>query len=399
MDGLQFERETFEKRATTPGERAKLRREADILAAVAHPGVVRLIRFESSQDGDTLVIGQVGGSDLTAVGPLDGAEVAGLGAALATTLADIHDLGFAHGAVEAGHILLDGAGRPVLCGFGRATAGGRRQDLARARRQDLQALASLLAQLLPPGFPGRLRSTLKVAADGRRWANRGDARWLARRLTEVVPGARLPAIGTPRPDRGQPNDVPDEMLRPRSGRRCLFSISGGPRRWAVAGTVALVAGSMLAGELAGGRTNPAVAIGRPGVTAAASRQASTPSSGAATTLACPAIDDGCSPAQGAAGQLVMPFGRFRMATTPGSQTVLGRWACGALATPATLDARTGDIWVFDSWPVPAGRVTGRFVTRVPSASTLQVRPSRSGCDLLVVTGRDGPLAVIDPIGR
>ena len=72
----------------------------------------------------------VSGGDLTDAGRQPMPVIAGLGAAVATTIADLHALGFCHGGIEASHVLLDEAGRPVLCSLGRskatATARGRR---------------------------------------------------------------------------------------------------------------------------------------------------------------------------------------------------------------------------------------------------------------------------------
>ena len=97
----------------------RIRRQAELLAAAHHPGVVELIGVEGSVDRPVLVTVVVDGPTLAAPMPLAVEEVAGLVREVAETLAHLHDLGIVHGAVAPEHVLLR-AGGPVLCGFGSA---------------------------------------------------------------------------------------------------------------------------------------------------------------------------------------------------------------------------------------------------------------------------------------
>ncbi len=161
-----------------------------MLRQVAHPGIVQLLSTEGADPVDTLVLRTVGGGDLTTLGPEPMPVIAGLGAAVATTMADLHALGYCHGGIEASHVLLDEAGRPVLCSLGRATATA--PDADRQHHDDLRALAVMLLQLIPPGGSGRVSRMLRgLATPGRRRPRR-DASWLARHLMSMVPDARLP---------------------------------------------------------------------------------------------------------------------------------------------------------------------------------------------------------------
>ena len=87
-----------------------------MLTMAPHPGLVQL---RSTRPG-TLEVCAVTGWCLSDMGNLAPSEVAGLGCAVATILADLHDLGIVHGAVGTDHVLVGTDGRPVLCSLGHA---------------------------------------------------------------------------------------------------------------------------------------------------------------------------------------------------------------------------------------------------------------------------------------
>ena len=125
------------------GEAERLTREAALLRRARHPGVVELI--ERREDpAPALVTRLVDGPSLAEAqaAPVD--DVAGLVAALATTVADLHRLGLVHGSIAPEHVLVAAGGRPVLCGLG---DGGETDDpIDRAR--DVCALGELLRWML-----------------------------------------------------------------------------------------------------------------------------------------------------------------------------------------------------------------------------------------------------------
>ena len=45
------------------------------------------------------------------------ADVGGVAASVASTLADLHDAGVVHGRLDASHVLVGDGGRPRLCGW------------------------------------------------------------------------------------------------------------------------------------------------------------------------------------------------------------------------------------------------------------------------------------------
>ena len=110
------------KTATLPGERERLLREAEVLRIAADRGVAGLASVitppSTEVDDPTLVTSAVAGPSLTLAQPMAVAEVAGVAAEVARLLAGMHDAGLVHGAVEPGHVVLDGTGGVILVGLG-----------------------------------------------------------------------------------------------------------------------------------------------------------------------------------------------------------------------------------------------------------------------------------------
>ena len=106
--------------------RRRLRREAEILGRLAHPGIVPLL--DVVDDGGELVLvfpalaenleDRVG-----RLGPLPPGEVTRIGRALIEALAVAHRHGVVHRDIKPANILFDDAGRPALGDFGVAVTG------------------------------------------------------------------------------------------------------------------------------------------------------------------------------------------------------------------------------------------------------------------------------------
>ncbi|MGI8685897.1 MAG: hypothetical protein ACR2MO_12575, partial [Acidimicrobiales bacterium] len=162
------------------GERVEA--EAAALAAAHHPGVVELV---DAAAGVLRTTHLPDARPLADAGPLTADEVAGVVAAVATTLADLHERGVVHGGLDGGHVLVAADGRPVLCSLGRA---GSPAD-------DVLALGTLATALLAgipsgplrrPGLPsslslGRGRRHRAAASGGHRSPGRGRLGLGARR--------------------------------------------------------------------------------------------------------------------------------------------------------------------------------------------------------------------------
>jgi hypothetical protein len=297
--------------------------------------------------------------------------IAGLGAAVVTIVADLHDLGVCHRAIDAAHVLVDRDGRPVLCSFGRAA---RHADAGAAPGcgvDDVRALAGLLLDHLAGGASGRLGRTLRRAAGSGRSRRGSDARWLARQLAFSVPGARLvdPAMS------GDAAQV---------GRRSTSEVpEPGPsqlvRWWPPPGWAAMAGGALA-------------------LTLVVAGLLMTSSTVAGSRSVCPAVDDRCGPIPTPGGIVSTAFGRYSVAR-PGDVVVVGRWHCAGTALPALLRPSTGQLWAFDAWPGAGRAVVGRPVGRdLVSAWSLRVVPQRAGCDAVEVERRGRPPVTIG-VGR
>ncbi len=191
----------------------QLRRERDRLERARHPGVVALAGDRHPplplQDPPDVTAGaEYELRTLYAGEPVSRwsgsmAAVAGVGAAVASTLADLHDVGIVHGRVDASHILIGDDGRPRLCGL--SDPGGA------LPADDVAALGTVLDDLVArarPARQGRLRRT-RGAANPRSLrqviecatdpvpSRRPSARNLADAVLAAVPLAQLPS-GDPR---------------------------------------------------------------------------------------------------------------------------------------------------------------------------------------------------------
>lgn len=148
-----------------------------MLEVARHPGVVELLGAGT----DTLTLRLVDGVPLSRLPVSSPAQMARLAADVATTLADLHDIGVVHGAVSGDNILVDSAGRTVLCGFGRATvhSGPASAAFSAAAAADVAALAGVLAATAPAGSDVERIVRTTAGAPGGPW----PARRLATLLT------------------------------------------------------------------------------------------------------------------------------------------------------------------------------------------------------------------------
>ena len=184
------------KKAETPAEVARLRREAVALRHARHPGVVELIGVE---DPGELHLRAIDGPCLAdylcdSRRPWTAAELLAFGAEAATTVADLHDIGVVHGQLTAQHVLIGSKRRPVLCSLGHHAEGP---------EDDVAALGQLLRQLqsgvVASGDNGAAVTLDQAVSSATRSdpARRPTARALARRLAEPAPRRRLPLLAVP----------------------------------------------------------------------------------------------------------------------------------------------------------------------------------------------------------
>ena len=349
--------------------------EAERLAALRHPGVVEFVAFQDDQGTLSTVL--VGTHSLATAGRIDPERAAGLIAALAVTIADLHDLGVVHGRLEPSHVLLGPAGRPVVCSFSGAAGVGepppQTPPVAEAFADpaaapcgpaapgtDVYGLGALLTWMLDgaaPDFEPIPAQRLAWSPGRRRWSGwerrallnladqataddpsvRPTARELAAAVVAAVPGAHLTdARGGPAP----PPSEPGPPKRPRG----LMALAG-------VGLVLLVWGASMVrtGPTGNGSDEPV------------------------------AVDGG-----------VVEVGGARYAVgQKGDQVTVGDWDCDGRATVALLRPGTGEVFVFPGWAEPGHDLTVSAVQTVTAARRLIAASGEGECPALVVETATG----------
>ena len=349
-----------------PGTEADCgRHESQILRLAAHPGVVQLLGTVERPDGSFEVsLRRLPGPDLDhfEVGTVGGA--CALGAAVATTVADLHHLGVVHGRLQREHVLLDATGGPVLCGF----SSSRLWQEAREPASEVTQLVELVCSLVPGGAdsPGsrRLRRQLRRCR---------SADVVARRLASFVPRRAVGASA--------------EGIEGQDATRYGAEVGDIGDTPAVAPRVRRLSGRALV--LVGAVATVVVAVAIVGLTHGGR------DSHHRSAIGCPQADGGCGPITAPGGVISTAAGRYQLGV-PGDVIVLGRWDCASLSLPADLRPSSGQVWVFDRWPASAGEVPARLVATVPGADTLRVLPGR--CDRLLVGRRSRPAVTVSPAG-
>ena len=418
-------------------EAARLEREAELLEAARHPGVVELVGVDGSGVGSMLLTAHVEGPTLAAVGPLPLEEAAGLLAALTTTLADLHELGLVHGAVCPEHVIVGPGGRPVLCGLayggragepaGPAPAVGRAfADPARAGAEALQsafdvfgvgALARFLAPAPPPGHAlARVADEAMVHDPDAR----PPARAVAEALQEEVPAARLPrglAAAVPAPARTAAADPLAALRRAGAGARRSRLPRASAALAATAAVVVVGAAVVFASSANPPVPEPVLELSavpphevQPGPTTTRAGLTSTSTSVSTTTTLtaarrdCPVatavlqadIDgDGCPDALRYTDGLLEAGGVRWALGQAGDQVAAGDWGCQGTRTLALFRPSTGEVFRFDGWATPGHDVKATAVVRVPGGVAIRAADvDRDGCHEAVVERPTGAAEVI-----
>lgn len=432
------------KRAESAAEAARLRREADLLDVAAHPGLVEALAFDDDGPQPVLHTAYVGES-VAAAGPLEAEEIAGLAAAVATTLADLHAVGLVHGAVIPSHVLLDDDdGRPVLCGAGYGGVAGERPasvpdlsvactDPARTPDSPLEpeidvfgvgvVIADRLESMPAPrgGAVDELRRISEQAMASPA-AARPTARRLADLLHDSVPAARLARRGAAAPVTPPRSDPLAARRRHRPLERWRHSQRAAPvpvhgRRRALPFARVVLAGAGGAAVLLVPRS-----VGTPGTPEASLapepvRDPVTTAEGTTTTLAavrrpsprparegCPAVDapmtadvdgDGCAEAVNYKAGVVEAAGRRWAVGEPGDVAAVGDWTCSGDRSLALLRPRTGEVFTFAGWATAGHELTAPRTATVAGGRSLRAADlDADGCNELVVERATGAPAVV-----
>lgn len=241
------------KRCRRPDATSSLRYETEVLSRIDHPGIVQLVSLASDRDtsrgdtsggetsgGDTsggenvMTTARAGNATLATMSSITVSELIRLAAGTALTVAELHRLGWAHGAIEQDHLIVGPGGRITLCSLRRATRVS--GPLAPAATADAAALADVLESMVPR-VAGEADSDalVRLRRAIRNLRHEGAPALVAMGDLTSGPTARaqtrLPVARRVRPTRVRPSPEPEPcptIVRrspPRSERPCCL-----PRR-------------------------------------------------------------------------------------------------------------------------------------------------------------------------
>lgn len=344
-------------KAADPADPSRRRAEAELLARLDHPGIVQFVDFVEADPPELHT--RYEGTDTWARTPPPTRERALSGlAAVASTIADLHDLGTCHGALAPEHVVVGSGQRPILCG------------LADARPHEPAAALDDMV-----GLAGLIRDAAAALPDPPRTALED----LARRATTGELAAR---------------PLADELLQLSTGPITTTRRTTPRRRHVVAGLAALamVAGVAVIIDRTGAEAVPPTAATVPPAPAPAPAPTAAPTTTSLpTTTSRPApttsVTEASDPGESAAIEFVHDGRRYGLGAA-GDVAVLGDWDCDGIATPALLQRASAIVAVFDEWPEPDSTVLPTATAPAPGATDLEAI-EHDGCDQLRIIVPDG----------
>lgn len=181
--------------------RAELRREATVLEALRGDDVVELVGHTESDDADELITVDAGRSSLADPWSGSSSQRSATFASACTALANLHALGWFHGAVALDHVVVASDGTVRWCSLGSAGRTDADPSGADLDRVALMRSAHRVARTLPRAqLLRRQLGRLGDRPDPRRLA-RIFRRWSRRRTSSAAPWVRR---RSPAPEDGRP---------------------------------------------------------------------------------------------------------------------------------------------------------------------------------------------------
>jgi len=385
---------------------AALGQEAALLAHARHPGVVELrgTHVDPDAHGRTTIVTIRPEGQTLAGRALEADELAGVVAVLATTIADLHDIGVAHGGLRPEVVVVTEGGRPVIDDFSAArwlegpVARRATHPLARADDSALGAIIQAPLAVGPGTAPhlvttrrrrpsalgdrlaGNAAVTLARGAAGLE-AGRLTSRQLADLVVREIPEARLPGTTESWGSLRSTDDGPTTSPSRRSAGRAILI---GAAVAALATLAALAPATTAA--LVTFRARPSHRV------SSLARDATLTPPG---RPACPPgqaeVETACARLSYADGVATVGTASFAVGA-PGDVITTGRWHCGP-STLALLDPATGQVWTFSGWPTTSTSVTATLVETVRGAVDISTSAG-TDCDAIAVRQADGATAVI-----
>lgn len=360
-------REVVVKAACDP-HRSGLRREAEVLQRIIADGraagaVVAFVELLEGTDHTELATLRHGTVTLADVGLLSPTERTSALVSLCDALDDLHRAGWAHGSLDATHVLVDPAQATEAESRGATARGVRFCSLGDAdqvrdgvtgtsRSADLQAVAGIVLDALekPGGFGTRSeRRRYQAAArkaHKRLSAARGlhDGHAVAQILRETI------GRSTSRRRRAK-SRVAGERRAASTDRRAGRRSAGRPRRW---GTWP-VAGALVA-SLALGATAAWVSRDDGGISADC-------------TVELAGDEHSCGDVTVNGNVVTVAGQRFELGASHDIVSV-GDWDCDGTGTAVLLEAGTGRLFHFATWSTTSEVVSGELIGTFEGATDL-----------------------------
>lgn len=424
---------TVRKTASSPPDRARLEREAAILARLPDRGVARLRSWDA--DAGRLELEHAGEHTLETAPPRRIEETTALLGAIATTLSTTHGRGISHGRLEPSHVVLTAEGSPVLVGWADAGVAEIRSRPGTSPVPagppfdpdgDVAAFGRLAQTLLErtngssrSGGRARTRvAAVAAAAAHPDTALRPTLVDIVRILTAEISGAGTEGPG--RPSAARPRwsaALPHlERLRGRSGalsRRhaVLFAVT------VVVGAAATTGAVLLLGPRSATAPAPGASeVGQPLAESSTDRidvdsaPAPTPTTSsnpaAPTPLSCPrdtveaaavGLPVACRDQMTVSDRRIEVGGTVVELGDDGDLVALADVACDGRLDAVLLRAGTGEVFVFDGWARRDQPLDGRLLDRVADATAISANED-GGCPAIVLTLADGTTTELESAG-
>ncbi|MCQ3812889.1 MAG: hypothetical protein KTU85_00505 [Acidimicrobiia bacterium] len=351
----------------------RLRHEAQLLQRLEHPGIVQFVELVEGENVE-LYLAFVSPDSWSTTPPTNSAEIIESLASLTSTVADLHNLGTAHGALRPEHVLVAPDKRPILCGLGDATAA---TDASCA--SDLEGIAKLIEHL----------ATNCTDKERKRLAS------IARNAEQGIATAREITVELNRLHGGTQQQT---GRLPQATSLLPATLLTSPKRLTAVVAVVLVLGvlGLLWLRPSGSPSGPEFSTSLPAGTVPSSTTISlssaAPSTNSTTSsvrVSVPALTPKGQSAAAEADRLIVQHqGRRYGVGQKGDVAILGDWSCDGEVTLALLQRTTGTVAVFATWPAPNEQLAAGYVTVVEGATGLRNDPTQ-GCDQLRVTHQTG----------
>jgi hypothetical protein len=388
-------------KAAAGAGRDRLRREGEVLSRLGGAPGPDLVELVEGADHTELVTRRFGNLTVAEAPLLTAAERSSAILGACRAVQALHDQGWAHGSLEASHLLVGPAGEVRLCALSQALPISSEDASA-----DVAALADVLDDALDQslGFesgPTR-RRWARVARRCRAEVRRAGPSATAQDLHAALHAAGL---GWFAPVATSGPSAPSERSRDTGAE----GSARGRRRWAgrrlagwgLAVAVAAALGATTAAVLGPGDGDApprevAAALGHDPDAAAAADVADPPEDGGVT---CPPVSappgaamldidgDGCPEPVEVSGRVVHVGARSFEVGVDGDRVAVADWDCDGIATVLALRPRTGEVFAFPRWATERAPADAIVMARAPGAETIEAPTEPCGPPRLL--GADG----------